>query len=603
MSNVKMTDKQKVTTIADSDYVFGNFGGKVGQISIPDFRSRINAGGGGGGGSIYKLLVSITWSELKALRDNSRLVAGTWYRITDYTCTTIQENTRSAGHIFDVIVRADSENKLNEEAFAIQHEGDDYFASSNLSAWKLWYSIDNDTTRFAWADAENGKGVIYRMIDEWNNDVPYDFKNINFKRYIIEADNAFATNVAKGGEIDVVKKMLTEMSHKINTHLWYYGGYVSDVYPDANPDARYVPFGDVKYENDGPQVICLIDENNYGWFYTFHNENEDASLLKHNANGAIGVCDNTIKDSCYVFLVEEGTGSYSPTGINAQSLNNIVFLGNSCNSNSFGNNCYSNSFGNDCYSNSFGNGCYSNSFGNVCNSNSFGNDCDSNSFGDNCYSNSFGNGCYSNSFGNGCYSNSFGNGCYSNSFGNNCYFNSFGNYCNSNIFGNYCNYNIFGNYCKSNSFGNYCNSNSFGNDCNSNSFGNDCKSNSFGNYCDSNSFGNDCKSNSFGNNCNYNIFGNYCNYNMFSSDSSASTKYNYYKNNHFGDGCQYIVLKGAGDANPSKLLQNYNFAQGVQGTQSNYLNIDGVRNLSYETKVAKNSSGELKIYCEADLIQ
>ena len=74
-------------------------------------------------------------------------------------------------------------------------------------------------------------------------------------------------------------------------------------------------------------------------------------------------------------------------------------------------------------------------------------------------------------------------------------------------------------------------------------------------------------------------------------------------NNHFGDGCQYIVIKGAGNASHSQQLQNYNFAQGIQGTSSNYLIIDGVRNLSYETKVAKNSSGELKIYCEADLIQ
>ena len=89
---------------------------------------------------------------------------------------------------------------------------------------------------------------------------------------------------------------------------------------------------------------------------------------------------------------------------------------------------------------------------------------------------------------------------------------------------------------------------------------------------------------------------------MFASDSSASTKYNYYQNNHFGDGCRYIVLKGAGDASDSQQLQNYNFAQGIRGTSSNYLIIDGVRNLSYETKVAKNSSGELKIYCEADLI-
>lgn len=102
------------------------------------------------------------------------------YRITDYACTTTQENTKSAGHPFDIIVTADSENTLNEKARAIQHEGDTYFADCDLSAWKIWYCLDNDATRFAWADSVNGKGVIYRMIDEWNNDVPYDFKNIMY---------------------------------------------------------------------------------------------------------------------------------------------------------------------------------------------------------------------------------------------------------------------------------------------------------------------------------------------------------------------------------------------------------------------------------------
>ena len=124
----------------------------------------------------------LTYSELVSLRDNSQLIPGQQYRITDYVTTTVQENTRSAGNVFDIIVRADSENKLNEEANAIQHTKDDidYFANSNLSAWKIWYCLDNDTDRFAWADATNGKGVIYRMIDEFNNDIPYDFKNIQF---------------------------------------------------------------------------------------------------------------------------------------------------------------------------------------------------------------------------------------------------------------------------------------------------------------------------------------------------------------------------------------------------------------------------------------
>lgn len=97
--------------------------------------------------------INTTWADLKTLRDNSQLVAGQWYRITDYVTTTVQENTQSAGHQFDVIVRADSTNVLNENAYAALHSGDTYFstAGANLAAWELKYCLDNDTTKFAWA--------------------------------------------------------------------------------------------------------------------------------------------------------------------------------------------------------------------------------------------------------------------------------------------------------------------------------------------------------------------------------------------------------------------------------------------------------------------
>lgn len=299
-----------------------------------------------------------TWQELKDKRDAGKLTPGALYRITDYQCTTTQENTRSAGHQFDIVLLALSEDKLAEEGWAMMHNGVDmfddydiytitfndgvskeyylkiikipdrenpdipflntriidvktfrgneipntqiepygfiiddnnktatnayvsstqfeelltveyphnYFQNSNLSAWKVWYCLDNDTTRFAWADdsvdedveenikinggttpyfryiagdmiyentklyawkslddiiryskieeiesgilvyqflvqgldsagtitsytsyhkgtGPNGRGVIYRLIDEFNNDIPYDFKNIQFKR-------------------------------------------------------------------------------------------------------------------------------------------------------------------------------------------------------------------------------------------------------------------------------------------------------------------------------------------------------------------------------------------------------------------------------------
>ena len=403
--------------------------------------------------------LSLTYSELVSLRDNSQLIPGQQYRITDYTCTTTQEGTQSAGHQFDIIVKADSENKLNEEANAIQHTKDDidYFANSDLSAWKLWYCLDNDTTRFAWADTTNGKGVIYRMIDEFNNDVPYDFKNIQFYRKW-DADKS----------------------------LW------STISSDNTGVPCYT------FSSSGNSATTLFT---------------DMSLLASNS-----IYSNVI-------------GKYVN---NKQTLNNICF---------FGNNCYSNTFGNDCYSNTFGGNCGSNTFGNDCGSNTFGNIFQ---------------------------------------------YNTFGNNCGSNTFRNDCNSNTFGNNCGSNTFRNDCSSNTFGNNCGSNTFGYNCYCNTFGNYCYSNTFGNKCSSNTFGNNC-WHI--------LFASDSAASTKYDYYQNNHFGDGCKYIRFTGIETASDTQQVQNYNFAQGLQGTITN-----GVRNRNFETKVEKDSNGNLKIFCLADLI-
>ena len=53
----------------------------------------------------------------------------------------------------------------------------------------------------------------------------------------------------------------------------------------------------------------------------------------------------------------------------------------------------------------------------------------------------------------------------------------------------------------------------------------------------------------------------------------------------------------------SNNLQNIHVVRGVSGTSSayNFINIVDT-NADYEIKVAKNSSGDIKIYCEADLI-
>ena len=167
------------------------------QILTDEQKAQARENIGAESGGVGQLVEPITYEDLKAKRDAGELTPGLSYRITDYVATTIQANTRSANHPFDIIVRAISENEFAEEAKAIIHEGDTYFSSNgaNLSAWKVWYAIDNDATRFTWADSENGRGVVYRLVDEWGNDLPYDFKGIQFKRFKITATNSILSNI------------------------------------------------------------------------------------------------------------------------------------------------------------------------------------------------------------------------------------------------------------------------------------------------------------------------------------------------------------------------------------------------------------------------
>lgn len=124
-----------------------------------------------------KLQEDIEYNALLELIANKQLKKGQEYKIIDYTFTTTQENTDSAHHDFDIIVIADSEDTLNENSRACKKEGDDYFANNNLAAWELKYTVFNDTSKYTWADSEKGKGVIYWLKDEFNNEAGYDFKS------------------------------------------------------------------------------------------------------------------------------------------------------------------------------------------------------------------------------------------------------------------------------------------------------------------------------------------------------------------------------------------------------------------------------------------
>ena len=355
-------------------------------------------------------LESTTYSELLTKRNNGTLTPGMQYRITDYVCTTTQEESRAVSHPFDIIVVADDESTLNENARACLHEGDSYYSAeghqANLETWELKYCINNDTNRFAWADVENGKGVIYWMKDDRGNECPYDFKQIQFKRYKITECTVSSligkyTSREHGEAITA-----TDTANPV----WCYTFSVYD------PEAEEIVFEDASIKLMDESTGCIVYGNSINSYYN------------------------------YTDLGEE-TGSY------IYYLNNIVFI------NTLGSYCNFNTFGDSCGFNTFGSNHFYNTFGNHCDSNTFGDGCSSNTFGDNCYSNTFGDGCYS---------NTFKDGCYSNTFEDDCAFNTFGDGCDSNTFGDDCNSNTFGIGCYSNTFGDGCYYNTFGDDCNSN---------------------------------------------------------------------------------------------------------------------------------------
>lgn len=294
------------------------------------------------------LLTPITYSSLKALRDGGSLVKGMWYRITDYVATTKQSETKSANHPFDVIVLATSESELSHLARAIAHEGDTYFNGNDLGAWELWYDLDNDTTKYEWADATNGKGVIYRMIDEKRNDCPYDFKNI----------------------------------------LFYNDKYTSSTTSDKYYYTFSYVVSGVLYDGTVEKQVTTCYGNNMGMYVSNKKRSLNNNVWRHIA----------FRESCY----------YNNFG-NDCIYNTFE---RNCYYNNFGNDCYSNIFRNSCWSNTFGNSCGYNTFGDGCSCNTFGNYCYSNTFGNYCYSNTFGNSCEYNTFGSNCKFNTLGDSCY-----------------------------------------------------------------------------------------------------------------------------------------------------------------------------------------------
>lgn len=274
-------------------------------------------------------VINVTYSELKELRDNSKLFPGQTYRIIDYKTTSTQDETRALDHVFDILVTATEINKLAEVAKVAHHEGDTYFAQEPVESWEIKYCLDNDTTRFLWADEVNGKGVIWYMKDQFSNECGYDFKNIQILR-----DEAF-------NEKYYFEPFTNSQGQTVYYHL-------------TAPDYYYFTFTYIDAENQVYDMSLMSTLKVSSWYClhnkvlgTIYNINSTCSIP---LNIFVGNIKGTTDNKCIIYNVIKG---YSNTfggrnvfsnRISSSSYSNFFADGGNSSTINFLGNCYNNIF-------------------------------------------------------------------------------------------------------------------------------------------------------------------------------------------------------------------------------------------------------------------
>lgn len=360
-------------------------------------------------------VVKTTYSDLKALRDAGNLIPGIWYRITDYTCITTRENTSSAGHVFDILVFASSESHLNENCLACHHEGDTYFVNNKLDAWRIWYCLDNDATRFDWADGY-GIGFNYQIYyrrptaDSYGKDYPYAWVRNTDSVSTIYTDTETPMNhsIARSSPTGGEQLEITSI------HLEGRNGGKGIIYRMIDEFGNDCPYD---FKN-----ILFTKADTYTSAYTF-SYHDDGVFKDASLNGVYLWCFNNIMKPYIV-----------TTDGKCQMLNfNVVYQPQTSQgllgfyNNTFNNNCYNNTFNqgnNNVFGNNFANNtiasCYSCVFGNRCSNNIMDKNIENCVFGNYFYNNKLGKYNYHLVFGNSCTNNVLGDYNYSCTFGNTC---------------------------------------------------------------------------------------------------------------------------------------------------------------------------------------
>lgn len=267
--------------------------------------------------------LATTYSDLKSKRDNSELIPGMWYRITDYHTTTTQENTSSVDHPFEILVQALTENTLSEDAKAYVKKYDEllpiyslelYYNGEYMGTVVNTYEKGNGYFSYNWGPGGHIDLSIednYRTDDSGLYIIDRSFKFYFFpdQEYIYNTNRDYAAN--------------NHYFNNSNLSAWelkYCLDNDTDRFAWASPDGYGVIYYlKDEFNNSAPYDFKNIQITN-AYLFTDNND-EDCSLTGRCANNELQACYQNGKyyiPLFYFYGDEEGS-----TLINRTILSNI----------------------------------------------------------------------------------------------------------------------------------------------------------------------------------------------------------------------------------------------------------------------------------------
>ncbi|MCK9417200.1 hypothetical protein M0Q97_11160 [Candidatus Dojkabacteria bacterium] len=389
--------------------------------------------------------IPITYADLIALRDASKLIPGQNYLISDFAQSynifdggtmNIEEEQVGIGEV--LIVTAASTNSIYKEAISSMYPKDTIHYSLDL--------LDDRDIGFgdgAGTPCANFKGMIYYRKDTVQNvETHYDFRNVKFRRWAVDAvayDNGtayVAKDVCKSVVDGKIYKCITDTTGEgdptVNTTDWIlWLDITADAFVSWTADKTLFDIGDITTDNlIINNVTAGVDYDDFTTFGDYYNWVKNVSIGMINLELAIGKFGSaTILLSQKVFKTTDNPATCFSMTFGDNNLPMTFGTGN--NSMTFGNDNYSMTFGKSNNLMTFGNNNSSMIFENYNRSMTFGNDNSSMIFGTD-------NRSYSNrsmTFGNNNNSMTFGKSNNSMTFGNDNYLMTFGNDNSSMTFG------------------------------------------------------------------------------------------------------------------------------------------------------------------------